>query len=66
MSKPNKNPAELVEKLVAINKVSKTVKGGKKAENKAWEGAMIGTPGLEWTLPSPPPHHTFTIPPVVR
>ncbi|MCE3255500.1 MAG: ribosomal protein [Rickettsiaceae bacterium] len=29
MSKPNKNPVELVEKLVAVNKVSKTVKGGK-------------------------------------
>jgi small subunit ribosomal protein S5 len=29
MSKPNKNATEFVEKLVCINKVSKTVKGGK-------------------------------------
>jgi small subunit ribosomal protein S5 len=29
MSKPNKNQSELVERLVSINKVSKTVKGGK-------------------------------------
>jgi cytochrome c oxidase subunit 1 len=27
-----------------------------------WEGAR----GLEWTLPSPPPHHSFTTPPVIR
>jgi cytochrome c oxidase subunit 1 len=32
---------------------------GKKAEARVWEGAM----GLEWTLPSPPPYHSFTIPP---
>jgi small subunit ribosomal protein S5 len=29
MSKSNKNPSDLVEKLVSVNKVSKTVKGGK-------------------------------------
>ena len=29
MSKSNKNSSELVEKLVSVNKVSKTVKGGK-------------------------------------
>lgn len=29
MSKPNKNPVELVERLLTINKVAKTVKGGK-------------------------------------
>jgi cytochrome c oxidase subunit 1 len=28
----------------------------------AWEGAK----GLEWTVPSPAPHHTFTTPPVIR
>jgi len=27
-----------------------------------WEGAR----GLEWTLSSPPPHHSFTVPPVVH
>src|SRR6476469_2874677 len=29
---------------------------------RAWEGAL----GLEWTVPSPAPHHTFTVPPVIR
>jgi cytochrome c oxidase subunit 1 len=34
----------------------------KKATDRVWEGAR----GLEWTLSSPPPHHSFTVPPVVR
>jgi cytochrome c oxidase subunit 1 len=29
---------------------------------RAWEGAR----GLEWTVPSPAPHHTFTTPPVIK
>ena len=33
-----------------------------KAEARAWEGAR----GLEWTVPSPAPHHTFTTPPVIK
>lgn len=33
----------------------------KKASDRVWEGAR----GLEWTLPSPPPFHSFTVPPVV-
>ncbi|HEU4774181.1 MAG TPA: cytochrome c oxidase subunit I [Lysobacter sp.] len=37
-------------------------KYGAKAEARAWEGAR----GLEWTVPSPAPHHTFTVPPVIR
>ena len=39
----------------------KCVRGGKKATGQVWEGAH----GLEWTLPSPPPFHTFTTPPKV-
>ena len=35
---------------------------GAKAEARSWEGAK----GLEWTVPSPAPHHTFTKPPVIR
>jgi cytochrome c oxidase subunit I len=31
------------------------VRGGEKAEAKAWEGAH----GLEWELPSPPPYHSW-------
>jgi cytochrome c oxidase subunit 1 len=39
-----------------------TYRGGKKAEAQAWEGAE----GLEWTLPSPAPFHTFETPPTVK
>ena len=35
------------------------VRGGKKAEARAWDGAH----GLEWTLPSPAPYHSFAEPP---
>ena len=35
---------------------------GVKAPAKPWEGADT----LEWTLPSPPPYHTFETPPVVK
>ena len=34
----------------------------KKATDRVWEGAR----GLEWTLSSPPPHHSFTIAPVIH
>lgn len=34
----------------------------KKATDRVWEGAK----GLEWTVPSPAPFHTFELPPVVR
>jgi cytochrome c oxidase subunit 1 len=37
-------------------------RGGVKAEARSWEGAK----GLEWTVPSPAPHHTFTLPPVIK
>ena len=35
--------------------VWKTARGGEKAKAQSWEGAK----GLEWTVPSPAPHHTF-------
>jgi cytochrome c oxidase subunit 1 len=38
------------------------IRGGKKAEARAWEGAH----GLEWTVPSPAPYHTFETPPEVK
>lgn len=41
--------------------VFKTIYGGEKATAQVWEGAK----GLEWTLPSPPPYHTFSTPPTV-
>ncbi|SEJ21084.1 cytochrome c oxidase subunit I [Frateuria terrea] len=34
----------------------------KKAPDRVWEGAR----GLEWTVPSPAPHHTFALPPVIH
>ena len=39
-----------------------TYRGGKKAEAQAWENAQ----GLEWTIPSPAPFHTFETPPTVK
>jgi cytochrome c oxidase subunit 1 len=35
---------------------------GKRAEANPWEGAT----GLEWTVPSPAPFHTFSTPPEVK
>ncbi|MDB5800773.1 MAG: cytochrome oxidase subunit [Rhodocyclales bacterium] len=40
--------------------VLKCIKGGPKAADKPWDGAE----GLEWTVPSPAPFHTFEVPPV--
>ena len=42
--------------------VIKTIKGGEKATDQVWEGAE----GLEWTVPSPAPYHTFATPPEVK
>jgi cytochrome c oxidase subunit I len=33
-----------------------------RATKQVWEGAH----GLEWTVPSPAPHHTFSVPPVIE
>ena len=41
--------------------VIKTIRGGKKADAQVWEGAR----GLEWTVPSPAPYHTFDTPPKI-
>ena len=41
--------------------VIKTIRGGPKASSQVWEGAE----GLEWTIPSPAPLHTFETPPVI-
>ncbi len=46
--------------LVAV--VLPVVRGGRAAPAKPWEGAE----GLEWTVPSPAPFHTFETPPVVK
>lgn len=38
-----------------------TIRKGKPTTGQVWEGAH----GLEWTLSSPPPYHSFTTPPKV-
>ena len=48
--------------LLFLYIVVATIRGGKKATDEVWEGAD----GLEWTLSSPPPYHTFTTPPLVK
>jgi len=39
-----------------------TIRGGKKATSQVWEGAD----GLEWTLPSPAPYHSFVTAPKIK
>ena len=48
--------------IIMLVVVLKAIRGGEKAADKAWEGAE----GLEWTLPSPAPYHTFETAPVVK
>jgi cytochrome c oxidase subunit 1 len=48
--------------LLFVWVVWKCIRGGEKAANEVWEGAR----GLEWTLPSPPPYHTFATAPEVK
>jgi len=48
--------------LLFVAVLIKAVKGGTKAPAKPWEGAE----GLEWTVPSPAPYHTFDTPPEVK
>jgi cytochrome c oxidase subunit 1 len=48
--------------LIFLYVIVKTIRGGRKATSQVWEEAE----GLEWTLPSPPPFHTWTTAPIVR
>jgi cytochrome c oxidase subunit 1 len=41
--------------LIFLYNVIRTIYRGKQATSRVWEGAH----GLEWTLPSPVPYHTF-------
>jgi cytochrome c oxidase subunit 1 len=41
--------------LIFLYNIIMTIRGGKKATPKVWEGAQ----GLEWTVDSPAPYHTF-------
>ncbi len=42
--------------------VIKCIREGDKATDQVWEGAQ----GLEWTLSSPPPYHSFSVQPVIK
>ncbi|QMU62111.1 MAG: cytochrome c oxidase subunit I [Gammaproteobacteria bacterium] len=48
--------------LIFLGLVIATIRGGAKATDRVWDGAH----GLEWTLSSPPPYHSFTTPPNVE
>ncbi|MDC2964085.1 hypothetical protein OA067_04155, partial [Gammaproteobacteria bacterium] len=39
--------------------IIKCIRGGQRATERVWDGAR----GLEWTIPSPAPYHTFSTPP---
>ncbi len=50
--------------LLFVYIIWKCARGGVPATDKVWDDA---TPqGLEWTVPSPAPHHTFDVPPIVK
>ena len=48
--------------LLFIYIIISTVRGGKKATAEVWDNPE----GLEWTVPSPAPFHTFDTPPTVK
>jgi cytochrome c oxidase subunit 1 len=48
--------------LIFLYNVVHTLKRGRQASGQVWEDAV----GLEWTLPSPPPHHSFQTPPEIK
>ncbi|MFZ1625629.1 MAG: cytochrome c oxidase subunit I [Gammaproteobacteria bacterium] len=48
--------------LLFVYIVVKCVRGGEKATAQVWDNPE----GLEWTVPSPAPYHTFDTPPLVK
>jgi len=50
--------------LLLLFIVIKAIRTGKKASNEVWEDTKDW--GLEWTLDSPPPYHSFTVQPEVK
>jgi len=50
--------------LIFLYIVIKTVRGGEKATDEVWEDAS--KVGLEWTVPSPAPYHTFSTAPEIK
>jgi cytochrome c oxidase subunit 1 len=50
--------------LLFVYIIVKCARGGAKASDAVWDGA--NTQGLEWTVPSPAPYHTFDEAPLVK
>ena len=50
--------------LIFVFLLVKSIRSGKKASTKVWDDA--GVDGLEWTVPSPAPLHTFSQPPAFK
>jgi len=50
-----------IAQILFVIVIVKCIKGGAKATDKVWDAPY----GLEWTLPSPPPYHTFETPPKI-
>lgn len=48
--------------LLFVYIVIKCIRGGAQATREVWENPQ----GLEWTVPTPAPHHTFAEPPVLK
>lgn len=51
-----------VSQLLFVILIIRTIRKGEKATPKVWEGAK----GLEWTIPSPAPYHSFETPPEIK
>ncbi len=51
-----------ISQLLFVYIIYSCVRGGEKATDRVWEGSH----GLEWTLPSPAPYHSFEQAPEVR
>jgi len=50
--------------IIFVVVIIQCARGGKKASAEVWDGA---TPtGLEWTIPSPAPYHSFQIAPEIK
>jgi cytochrome c oxidase subunit 1 len=48
--------------LLFVYIIWRCVKGGEPATSEVWDNPV----GLEWTVPSPAPYHTFDVAPVVK
>jgi cytochrome c oxidase subunit 1 len=51
-----------VSQLLLVYIVFKTIRGGRKATTEVWDQPV----GLEWSVPSPAPYHTFEEAPAVK